>query len=229
MYSMVVGKIFNGILTLESVRHWGPNSGLLQSDDAMVFIDNHDLQRNQITGEWTISFRQPRLLAMATAFMLAMPYGIPAVMSSYEFSNNDQGPPIDENGGISSPHGNGSDCLNGWVCEHRWPVIVNMIEFRRETTSQHLRRWQQFNEHKIAFCRGRVGLVVITVDGSSEFNETVKACVPAGVYCDMVAGKDEWNNCKNIVIVREDRTAQIHIATDAEYGMVVISIGSKVN
>lgn len=226
---MVVGKIFNGILTLESVRDWGPNSGLLQSDDAMVFIDNHDLQRHQIIDQWTISFRQPRLLTMATAFMLALPYGIPAIMSSFEFSSNDQGPPIDENGGISSPHGHESKCLNGWVCEHRWPVIVNMIAFRRETIGSSLRRWQQFSEHKIAFCRGRVGLVVITVDANSEFNETVKACVPSGVYCDMVAGKDEWGSCKNIVVVREDRTAQIHIQSDAAYGMVVITIGSKLS
>lgn len=227
MYAMIVGKIFNGIFTLESVRDWGPNSGLLQSDDAMVFIDNHDLQRQGITDQWTISFREPRLLAMATAFMLTLPYGIPAIMSSYEFTHNDQGPPIDENGGISSPHGHVRDCFNGWVCEHRWPAIVNMIEFRRETTGNPLRRWQQFSEHKIAYCRGRVGLVVMTVDANSEFNEIVKACVPTGVYCDMVAGKDEWGSCKNIVTVREGRTAHIQIQTEAEYGMVVISIGSK--
>lgn len=224
---MVIGKIFTGILTLESVRNWGPNAGLLQSDDAMVFIDNHDLQRHLLTDQCTISFRQPRLLGMATAFMLSLPYGIPAIMSSFEFSSNDHGPPTDKNGGISSPHGYDSKCLNDWVCEHRWPVIVNMVEFRRETTGNPLRRWQQFSEHKIAFCRGRVGLVVITVDANSDFNETVKACVSPGVYCDMVAGKDEWGHCKNIVIVREDRTALIHIQTEAEYGMVVISIGSK--
>ena len=42
---------------------------------------------------------------MAVAFMLAHPYGYPRLMSSYNFSTADQGPP-NVNGDILSPHVN---------------------------------------------------------------------------------------------------------------------------
>ena len=70
-------------------------------------------------------------LQMAVAFMLAWPYGYPRVMSSFFFANFDQGPPQDRNGNILSPVMNSDDtCGNGWVCEHRWRQIYNMVKFR---------------------------------------------------------------------------------------------------
>jgi hypothetical protein len=68
---------------------------------------------------------------MAVAFLLAYPYGYPRVMSSFDFSDSDQGPPQDANGNIVSPIINRDDtCGNGWVCEHRWRQIYNMVGFR---------------------------------------------------------------------------------------------------
>ena len=64
--------------------------------------------------------------------MLAWPYGFAQVMSSYNFNPNDdaQGPP-GSNGVTSSPiiNSDGS-CGGGWVCEHRWRQITNMVKFR---------------------------------------------------------------------------------------------------
>jgi alpha-amylase len=67
---------------------------------------------------------------MAVAFMLAYPYGYPRVMSSFSFNNSDQGPPQDGSENILSPtiNPNGT-CGNGWVCEHRWRQIYNMVKF----------------------------------------------------------------------------------------------------
>ena len=46
-------------------------------------------------------------------------------MSSYEFSNKDQGPPSDANGKT-----NNATCFSGgWRCEHRWQVVANMVGF----------------------------------------------------------------------------------------------------
>jgi alpha-amylase len=68
---------------------------------------------------------------MAVAFMLAWPYETPRVMSSFFFDNMDQGPPQDDNKNILSPTINSDGtCGNGWVCEHRWRQIYNMVEFR---------------------------------------------------------------------------------------------------
>jgi len=70
-------------------------------------------------------------MQMAVAFMLAYPYGYPRVMSSFYFDDPNQGPPQDNNENILSPtiNPNGT-CGNGWVCEHRWRQIFNMVEFR---------------------------------------------------------------------------------------------------
>jgi alpha-amylase len=70
-------------------------------------------------------------MQMAVAFMLAYPYGYPRIMSSFFFDDRDQGPPHDANDNILSPTINSDEtCGNGWVCEHRWRQIFNMVEFR---------------------------------------------------------------------------------------------------
>ena len=55
--------------------------------------------------------------------MLAQPYGFKRVMSSYDFSDTDQGPPGSPPNSIT----NGA-CGNGWICEHRWSSIMNMAQ-----------------------------------------------------------------------------------------------------
>ena len=61
---------------------------------------------------------------MAVAFMLAFPYGYPCLMSSYFFNDRDQGPP-----NLSPSINPDGTCGNGWVCEHRWRQIFNMVAF----------------------------------------------------------------------------------------------------
>jgi hypothetical protein len=69
-------------------------------------------------------------MQMAVAFMLAWPYGYPRVMSSFFFDDPNQGPPQDSNENILSPTINSDGtCGNGWVCEHRWRQISNMVQF----------------------------------------------------------------------------------------------------
>ena len=94
----------------------------LPSGHAVVFTDNHDTQRR---GRRTDVPRQRRRYAMANAFMLAWPYGTPKVMSSYEYSSNDEGPPSTSSGQTVD-----TTCFtNRWRCEHEWRVIANMVGF----------------------------------------------------------------------------------------------------
>lgn len=67
---------------------------------------------------------------MAVAYMLSWPFGYPRVMSSFAFTDSDAGPPADGNGNILGPNiqADGT-CGNGWVCEHRWRQIFNMVTF----------------------------------------------------------------------------------------------------
>jgi hypothetical protein len=51
-------------------------------------------------------------------------------MSSYFFEDPKQGPPHDEKYNNLSPVINtDGTCGKGWVCEHRWRQIFNMVEF----------------------------------------------------------------------------------------------------
>ena len=77
---------------------------------------------------------------MAVSYMLAFPYGYTRIMSSYNWDQNwvngqDQndwvGPPHDSSFNTVSPSFNADgSCGNGWICEHRWRQIYNMVEFR---------------------------------------------------------------------------------------------------
>lgn len=53
---------------------------------------------------------------MATAFKLAHPFGIKRMMSSFAFTDTDQGPPQDGQGNLIPPSINpDGTCGNGWV------------------------------------------------------------------------------------------------------------------
>jgi hypothetical protein len=68
------------------LKNFGEGWGILPSGDALVMIDSHDLQRGH-TGSFdtNINFFDSTLLKMSTAFMLAWPYGVTRVMSSYNW------------------------------------------------------------------------------------------------------------------------------------------------
>lgn len=95
---------------------------------------------------------------MAVAFMLAHPYGRPRVMSSFAFSDPSQGPPADYDNNTISPEpitgyfgvGTGdvpNDCGHGWVCEHRWPQIYGMVEFRNLVQNAGLANWWKSDDN----------------------------------------------------------------------------------
>merc|ERR1712048_480191 len=74
---------------LQYLNTFGESWGLLPSNSAVVFMDNHDTQR----GEAPLTYKDGDLYTLGNVFMLAHPYGYPKAMSSYYFSTHDQGPP----------------------------------------------------------------------------------------------------------------------------------------
>lgn len=91
-FSAEIGRAFRKQNELKWLKSWGPDWGLLASRYALVFVDNHDNQRGHGAGGSTIlTYKQRREYVMATAFMLAHPYGTPRVMSSFDFSTSSQG------------------------------------------------------------------------------------------------------------------------------------------
>ena len=174
-YGKKLGNSFRGRDALKHLANWGEGWGLFPSGNALVFLDNHDNQRGHGGGGDTIlTFRLARLYKMAAAFMLAHPYGITRVMSSYYWEEDwhedkDQndwiGPPSDGNGNtlpvIVNPD---LTCGNGWICEHRWRQIYNMVKFRNVVGGTTLNDWWDNGSNQIAFCRGDKGFIAINGD-----------------------------------------------------------------
>ena len=126
-YSNDLSRTFRGNSALRWLQNFGEGWNFHPSQYSLTFVDNHDNQRGG-----ALSYKDGRLYIMASAFHLAWNYGIPRVMSSFDFTGHDQGPPQDANGNLLSPviNADGISCSDGWICEHRWREISNMVRMK---------------------------------------------------------------------------------------------------
>lgn len=213
-----IGRLFRNKNSLKYLRNWGPEWALLPPEDAIVFVDNHDNQRGHGAGGADIlTFKQPELYKLAIAFMLAHPYGkVTRVMSSYDFTNTDQGPPATDQGLIQAPEYLENGLCNtasvGWVCEHRWPEIQQMVKFRNIVGQEPLNNWWEQGENQIAFSRGNLGFVVFNMDSDNELKALLQTGLPQGVYCDILSGVKQDNDCTGLKLeVDEQGLADIYL------------------
>lgn len=85
-YSSEIGRTFRRYSALKYLRNFGEGWAMLPRDKALVFVDNHDNQRGHGAGGANVlTFWEPRMYKMATAFMLSWPYGFVRIMSSYRW------------------------------------------------------------------------------------------------------------------------------------------------
>lgn len=226
-YSYYVGRAFSGNDELVWLESFGEDWGLLPSIDALVFVDNHDNQRGH---GGILTHKEPKAYKMATAFAASYPFGQLRIMSSFYFDDFDQGPPQDADGNIISPSiaADGS-CGNGWACEHRWRQITNMINFRNICWDTPLLNWWSNGKNKIAFSRGNRGFVAFNNQHLEDLMEILQTGLPPGIYCDVISGEKVDNSCTGKkVTVLEDGRASIHIAHDADDGVLAIHAESRI-
>uniref|UniRef100_W8BYH3 Alpha-amylase n=2 Tax=Ceratitis capitata TaxID=7213 RepID=W8BYH3_CERCA len=228
-HSNSIGKVFRGKDQLRWLINWGPQWGFLNSDRALIFVDNHDNQRGHGAGGADIlNYKTSKQYKMASAFMLAHPFGITRVMSSFAFDNTDQGPPTTDGQNIASPIFNDDNsCSGGWVCEHRWRQIYNMVGFRNIVAGTAIQNWWDNGSNQIAFCRGSKGFVAFNGD-SYDLNTSLQTCLPAGTYCDIISGVKSDSGCTGKrVEVGSDGRATISITQAEEDGTLAIHFESK--
>ncbi|MGA5302798.1 carbohydrate-binding module family 20 domain-containing protein [Nucisporomicrobium flavum] len=158
----------------------------LGSGDAVAFVDNHDTQRN---GRAKLTYKDGTSYALAEAFMIAFPYGVPQVMSSFTFSNNDAGPPASSNGTTTAV-----SCGSGWQCEHRARTTANMVALRNTAAGAAVSNWWSNGSNQIAFGRGSAAYVAFNRSGSA-LTRTFQTSLPAGTYCDVMAGDAANGSC----------------------------------
>ncbi|EDS30101.1 alpha-amylase 1 [Culex quinquefasciatus] len=228
-FSAQIGRVFRGYDQLKHLTNWGEGWGFLPSHLALVFVDNHDNQRGHgAGGSDVLTHKIPKNYKMASAFMLAHPFGIPRIMSSFFFNDGDQGPPQDGNGNLVSPSINPDDsCGNGWACEHRWRQIYNMVGFRNAAKGTGINDWWDNGGNQMAFCRGGSGFVAFNLEGY-DLNQWLQTCLPAGDYCDVISGSKSDGRCTGITVhVQGDGKANIVIPAHGDDGVLAIHAGSK--
>jgi alpha-amylase len=194
--------------------------GLMPSDKAVVFLQNHDTQH-----ECGIGYRQGSVFRLANVWMLAQPYGYPSVLSSYAFEcplGNSMGPPSDGGGNtknVSCATSLETATVGQWVCEHRDPLIRNMVRFRRVVAGTAIAGWWDDGRDAIAFSRGDRGFVAIN-NGTGHLSSSVATTLPPGSYCDRITGGVVGAACAGTVVV-VDAAGRVQVELAARSAIAV--------
>ena len=199
--------------------------GLMPSDKAVVFLQNHDTQH-----QCGISYRDGSVFRVANVWMLAQPYGYPSILSSYAFNcpaENSMGPPSDANGwtvAVTCASSLETATDGAWVCEHRDPYILKMVGFRRVVAGTDVNHWWDDGANAIAFSRGDKGFVAINREAVPS-DTTIATGMPPGTYCDLLTGGLAAAACAgDSVAVDSAGAVHFHLAANSA---VAIDVATK--
>jgi len=190
--------------------------GLLPSNKAVVFLQNHDTQH-----QCGLSYRDSTTFRLANVWMLAQPYGYPSVLSSYAFScpsGNAMGPPSDAGGNtndVTCAASLETATIGQWVCEHRDPAIQNMVAFRKVVAGTAVAHWWDNGANAIAFSRGDQGFVAINKE-SAVVDTSLATGLAPGTYADRLTGA--------MIVV--DSIGAVHLTLPAR-SAIAIDAGTK--
>lgn len=240
-YGYKLGNVIrkNGGEKMQYLKNFGQSWGFTEGNNALVFIDNHDNQRGHGAGGFGVILThfESRMYKMATAFMLAWPYGFPRLMSSYTWprqiengkdKNDWIGPPSDSNFNTKPVIRNADlTCGNGWVCEHRWRQMYNMVRFRNVAGLSKMTNWWDNGGNQIAFSRENKGFLAINNEDYA-LDKHLQTRLPSGTYCDVISGNKEGGRCSGrTVTVDNDGNVNIYIDNKWEDPMIAIHIEAK--
>jgi alpha-amylase len=134
-----------GAQRVADLKTFSPASwGVLASDKAVVFLENHDTQRD--AGDPGLGYRDGQTYRLGMVYLLGQPYGYPSVLSGYAFergsqAGRDAGPPSDAAGNttaVACASSLEAAAVGQWVCEHRDPTVARMVGFRRAVAGTEL-------------------------------------------------------------------------------------------
>jgi len=175
---------------------------------------------------------------MATAFTLAHPYGVAQIMSSYNWNqtyvngkdiNDWVGPPSTDGNTNSVTVNPDMTCGGGWICEHRWRQIYNMVRFRNVAQGTELNNWWDNGSNAIAFSRGNKGFIAINNEQYLPLAASISTGgLAPGLYCDVISGNKENGRCTGKVITVDmlGRVGVFISNTDPD-PMIAIHVESK--
>lgn len=131
---------------------------------------------------------------------------------------------MDANENIISPKFDAitGQCTNGYVCEHRWPAIRRMVNFRHVVQDEPVTSWWDNGADQIAFCRGKRGFIAINNE-KVDMDKVLSTCLPPGIYCDVFSGELVGNKCTDGRVV-VDEAGKARIVVSRNIGVVAIHV-----
>lgn len=203
---------------LQQVLEYPGTSRALPSEQAIVFVENHDTERNGST----LRYQDGADHLQAVVMMLAGDYGTPVVYSGYAFGTRDGGPAQDDDGAVQDvdcapePSAWGEvprEPAGTWLCQHRWTPVVGLVRWRAEVGAAPVTDvW--LGRRAVGFGRGDRGFVVVN-GNAVPLEETLPTSLPAGTYCDVVTGRLQDGVCTGAeVTVAEDGTVAVTLDGD---------------
>ena len=187
---------------------------IMPTDKAVVFLQNHDTQR-----QCGLGYKDGNVFRLANVWMLAQPYGYPSVLSGYAFScpgESSKGPPSDAGGNTSdvacAPVMEAAT-TGQWTCEHRDPSFRTMVGFRHVVAGTTINRWWDNGANAIAFSRGDRGFVAINNEASAQ-EIAATTGLAAGTYCDRLTGGLAAGACAGTPVV-VDAAGAVRIRLEA--------------
>ncbi len=171
------------------LKVFGEAAGLLPSNRTLVFVENHDTERNNSTLNYKSDAN-----TIATEFMLAYGYGTPAVYAGFAWNSPDDSPPSNAGGMITN-----TDCNNGWVCVDRFTGVANMVGWHNYAGKAPVANWYDDGKNLAAFSRGDRAWIAINNETSAR-TIRVQTGLAAGRYCDIIHGSLTHGRCSGPIV-----------------------------
>ena len=190
----------------------------------MVFVDNHDTERNGST----LSYADGADYSLANVLMLAGTYGTPAGLLGLRV----QRPRRRSGAGCRRPRPRrglpgrarpGREPADGdWVCQHRWPAVEGMIGWRAVAGDAPVSdAWHEGDG--VAFGRGDRAFVVVNA-GDAPLAATLATSLPDGRYCDVLTGPvASGKDCPGAELVVKDGSVRVTVPPDSAQAWDVAS------
>lgn len=192
------------------------------SDNAVVFISNHDLERAEDQSQLLSLKSDATLYRLGQIFMLTWPYGYPHIYSSFDFTDKDAGPPMDRNLMTTSVFDARGNCQAPWKCVHRLPEVAALVDFRNLTDTHFTATdlWSNGSD-QIAFGRSSAGFVVLNFSART-LTRSFPTSLPDGEYCNLIATDYDIEHRSCARGLRVDVHGNLNITLAAKSAAVIL-------
>ena len=208
--------------SIATLRAYGEESGLTPSSKTLVFVQNHDTERN---GD-ALNYKDGARNILANEYILAYGYGTPQVYAGFAFgADTNQSPPSTTDGLVTNTDCSGANPT--WICIDRDQSVANMVSWHNSVGAAPIANWWDDRANLIAFSRGNKGWITIN-NGPAAQTRSFSTGLPRGVYCDIISSASFSNGSCSGTSVTVDRKGMATV-TVPSLGSVAIFRGSKIS